>query len=119
MVRRVITLVAMIKRKEGLSAEEFERHWREQHGPLIASIPEVARHVVRYEQLPRAVAAGRYTGSAGFDGVTVMTFASMDEFEAFISEPAYERVRADEVTFLDLDGTVVVMASEGRTVIGE
>jgi uncharacterized protein (TIGR02118 family) len=113
----MVTLIAMLKRKAGLSHEEFEQHWRDRHGPLIASIPDVARHVGSYSQYPRAVAPGHFTGSSGFDGVTVMTFESLDAFEAFISEPSYAEVHEDERLFLDLDGMVVVMAGEQRVII--
>ena len=35
----MIKLVSMLKRKEGLTPEEFHRHWREVHGPLIGGMP--------------------------------------------------------------------------------
>ncbi len=55
----------------------------------------------------------------GFDGVTVMTFASPEAFNAFLAEPAYmEKVYADEESFLDREGLVWMMADEPRVVIG-
>ena len=47
----MIKLVCFLKRKDGLTREEFYDHWENRHGPLIAGTPELARHIVRYEQL--------------------------------------------------------------------
>mgnify|MGYP001069243619 CR=1 FL=1 len=47
----MIKLVCFLKRKEGLTHEEFVDHWKNRHGPLIAGTPSIARHVARYEQL--------------------------------------------------------------------
>ena len=65
---------------------------------------------------PACTRPGRFTGSRGFDGVAIVTFESMDDFEAMIADPAYEPVREDEQRFLDLDGTVIVVADEPRVV---
>ena len=114
----MIRLICMLRRKQGMTHEEFEHHWRTRHGPLIASIPAVRDRQVRYEQHPRLHAPGRFTGTSGFDGVAIVTFESMDDFEAMIADPAYEPVREDEQRFLDLDGTVIVVADEPRVVLG-
>lgn len=114
----MVTLLCFLKRKSGLSEDEFVRHWHDRHGPLIASTPEIARHIAAYEQYrPSAALPGMAT--EGFDGVTVMRFASPGDFQAFLAEPAYaEKVYADEEAFLDRDGLVWMMADEPRTVIG-
>jgi uncharacterized protein (TIGR02118 family) len=114
----MVTLMCFLKRKPGTSEEEFVRHWYDRHGPLIASTPEIARHVLRYEQFrPSADMPG--FSAEGFDGVTVMTFESADTFKAFLGEPSYaEKVYADEEAFLDRDGLVWMVADEPRVVIG-
>ena len=114
----LVTLLCFLKRKPGLSEEEFVRHWFEQHGPLIASTPDIAKHVSTYQQF-RPCKALPGMATEGFDGVTVMTFASPEAFNAFLAEPAYmEKVYADEESFLDRDGLVWMMADEPRVVIG-
>ncbi len=104
----------MLARKPGLSHDDFERHWRDVHGPLIASTPDVSRHVVAYEQHPRTHAPGRFTGASGFDGVAVMTFESHDAFDAFMAEPTYAPIREDERRFIDLERMVVLVVDEPR-----
>ena len=46
----MVKLVAFLKRREGMTRDEFYEHWEGTHGPLIRSTPELARHIVRYEQ---------------------------------------------------------------------
>ena len=113
----MVKLLCFLKRKEGLTSEEFHRHWRETHGPLIASRPNLARHIIRYEQ-HRRLTGGSVVGSPGYDGVAVQWFNSLDDFMAFVSEPEYsEHIYPDEEKFLDRAGLVWMMAEEPTLVI--
>jgi uncharacterized protein (TIGR02118 family) len=115
----VIRLTAMLRRNPALSAEEFDAHWREVHAGLIRSVPGIDRWVVRYEQHPRVPdRVGSWTGSEGFDGVTVQWFESLEAFEAMISDPEYRRiVGPDEQHLLDLANSVYLLTEEPRVVI--
>ena len=113
----MVKLFAMLRRREGMSFDEFVDHWRDNHGPLIAGHPDLARHVVRYEQHPRH-RPDAISGSDGYDGVAVQWFESIDEFVAFVSEPDYaEHVAPDERRFLDMDGLVYLITDEPTVVI--
>jgi hypothetical protein len=108
----MIKLVAFLKRKPGLSREDFYSHWFDVHGPLIASTPELARHIVRYEQLPLE------HGTDGYDGVTIQWMTSAASFEAFVAEPTYlELIYPDEERFLDRDALVWMVSAEPRVPI--
>jgi hypothetical protein len=48
----VIRLVYMLRRKPGLSLEEFHRVWRDEHGPLVA-FHQVRLGILRYTQSHR------------------------------------------------------------------
>ena len=74
----MVRLFAFLTRRSELSHEEFLDHWLNVHGPLIAGTPELARHIRRYEQHPRAE-AGPMSGSEHCDGVTVQHFDSADD----------------------------------------
>ena|SRR5437879_2995111 len=94
----MIELVAVLRRKPGMSPEEFHRHWRETHGPLV--VKALGRHFVGYEQHHRLVE--EYGHDDQWDGVAVQRFESRADFDAFLSDPAYaERVAPDEESFLD------------------
>lgn len=113
----MVKLFAFLRRREGMTFDDFVEHWRDRHGPLIAGHPELSRHVVRYEQHPRH-RAGALSGTAGFDGVAVQWFERMEDFAAFVSEPAYAAlVGPDEQRFLDLDGVVFLVTDDAHVVI--
>ena len=113
----MVKLTCLLKRKPGMSVEEFHRHWRDVHGPLIAGLPNLARHVVRYEQHPR-LEGSQAVGTAGFDGVAEQWFRSLDDFMAFVGEPDYARhVAPDEERFLDRAGLVWIISAAPRVVI--
>ena len=117
----MIRLTALLRRNPALSVEEFEKHWREVHGPLVASVPGISQWVVRYEQHPRAVAGpGQWTGTDGIDGVAMQWFRSVDDLMAMISGPEYRRlVGPDEVHLLDLENSVYLLSDEPRVVIDD
>src|SRR5438046_2490225 len=41
----VIKRVSLVRRKEGLPVEEFQRYWREVHGPLAIRVPGLRRYI--------------------------------------------------------------------------
>lgn len=113
----MVKLFAVLRRNPQLSVDEFVTHWREVHGPLIASEPTLARHIVRYEQHVRHH-PGQLSGSEGIDGVAVQWFDSIDDFVGFISEPKYaELIAPDEGRFLDTDRLEFVITEEPTVVI--
>lgn len=110
----MVKLVCFLKRKEGMTPEEFYDHWENRHGPLIANTPELARHIVRYEQLRRTSAAD-WMGTEGYDGITLQWMESAASFEAFIAEPKYaELIAPDEQHFLDTSALVWMITDEPR-----
>lgn len=117
----MIRLTAMLRRNPALSAEEFQAHWRDVHAGLIRAVPGIGDRVVRYEQHPRLPGgAGRWTGTEGFDGVTMQWFRSFDDFDAMIGDPRYqEAVGPDERRLLDLAGGVYLLTEEPRVILGD
>lgn len=112
----MIRLTAMLVRNPGLTHDEFLRHWHDVHGPLIRDTPELAQHLVRYEQHP--LTDDRGAGVGGFDGVAVQWLESIDDLFAFIAEPAYtEKLAPDERHLLDMDQIKVTFTEEPVVVI--
>jgi hypothetical protein len=110
-------MFALLRRKPGLTHEEFVAHWRDHHGPLIRDTPELARHIVRYEQHPRH-RDDALSGTDGVDGVAVQWFHSIDDFLGFISEPGYpELIAPDELRFIDMDRIEFIITDEPNVVI--
>ena len=112
----MIRLTAMLVRNPALTHAEFLRHWHGVHGPLIRDTPELARHLIRYEQHP--LTDDRGAGVGGYDGVAVQWRESMQALFDFISEPAYaERLAPDEQRLRDMDRIQVTFTEEPVVVI--
>lgn len=105
--------IALLKRKPGLSPEEFRRHYEEVHAPLIRKLaPSIGKYVRNYviaRPFPPA------SGETEFDCVTEQWFENMEGFQEMIDAMAGEAgraIRADERTFLDRGRTVYVLVEE-------
>ena len=110
----VIKLICVVKRKPGMSPEEFHRYWREVHGPLIASTRS-GSHVVRYEQNPRPLSSYA-SDPGGYDGVTIQWFESEASFRASLAEDDYRLIDEDLPKFLDVP-SLVFLLTEGEHVV--
>jgi uncharacterized protein (TIGR02118 family) len=113
----MVKLFAFLRRREGMTYDEFVTHWRDHHGPLIRDTPELARHIVRYEQ-HRRHESGPWSGTDDLDGVAVQWFTSLDDFKAFVADPQYAALIApDEQRFLDTSKVEFVVCEEPTVVI--
>jgi uncharacterized protein (TIGR02118 family) len=105
------SLVVCIRRKPGMTPEEYSNHWRDIHAPLISNCPNFTRHLMSYTQYHMADAgsavAQLFGISTDFDGVAVLTFNRADDLTQAFAEPQYtEQIRPDEFNFVDLDNSV-------------
>jgi uncharacterized protein (TIGR02118 family) len=113
----MVKLFAFLRRRTDLGYDEFLSHWRDRHGPLIRDTPELARHILRYEQHARH-AVGPWSGNEDLDGVAVQWFEDLDAFKAFLADPSYaELIAPDERRFLDVDRVEFVICEEPTVVI--
>ena len=105
----MVKLFFFLKRRPGMTTAEFHDHWKERHGPLVANSAAVRRYTVRYEQ-NHAGANDSNLPDLGFDGVSVMWFRSIDDFDAMRADPEYRDVVVqDGETFCDASETRVMM----------
>lgn len=115
----VIKLICMVKRRPGMSIEDFHTHWRTVHSPLNCGTPSIARHFVRYERNHRNRQDYERDGASDFDGTAVEWYPSVQAFYDMLAEPAYRDVIApDEKDFLDRDHLVWLLTANEETIIG-
>jgi uncharacterized protein (TIGR02118 family) len=88
--------VEFVTRRPDMEIGEFQRYWREVHGPLGASIPMVRRYVQSHTRRA-AYERGR---APAYDGVAITWFDDTKAMRASAATPEYARVRADEPNFL-------------------
>ena len=109
-----VKLCAAAFGREGLTREEAQRYWRDEHPRVIRSVPEFMGHVRRYVQNHPRAHAGETIGTLlPYDLALEMFFDSVEEMQAAFTEPAYlTTVRADEARFARVDGTLALVTSE-------
>ena len=109
----MVKLIVCARRKPGMTHKEFARYWRENHGPLVRSVPEFIRHVRKYVQCHMVSNAAPLGASSDFDGVAELWFDRVAELNEAFSEPRYlEVIRPDELKFADLANCVSFVTEE-------
>lgn len=95
----MLTRVGAAARRAGLTVEQFQRHWRDRHGPTAGAIPNLRRYVQHHA----VVLDGRpVLPYPGFDACSELDFdslAAMDD--GFAQAAAGGELRADEDRFVD------------------
>jgi uncharacterized protein (TIGR02118 family) len=92
----MLKIVTLMKRRGGLSVEDFQKHLRDTHGPLAAKGPGLRRYVQSC-----ALPQGYGKGELVFDAVEEMCFDSREAYEHYLGSAECAVARADESRFLD------------------
>jgi uncharacterized protein (TIGR02118 family) len=85
-----------VTRRPDLSVAEFQRYWREVHGPLAVKI-DVLRHYVQSHALASEYADG---ATPVWEGSAITWFDDLDAMRVSGSSAELARTRADEKNFL-------------------
>lgn len=110
-------LLCLLKRKAGMSAEEFRAYYEANHVPLISRLlPFFTAYERNYRDAGHDFApahvANQFTGP-DFDVVTEISFASREDYQRMLdalADPAIgEPIRCDEENFLDRDSLALYM----------
>ena len=108
----------LLKRLPGTSKAQMLAHWQHVHAPLVAGMEAFWRYTSRYVQNHALDAEPPYVVENPYDGV-VETWQRErpDPTTIFADEPVYrDRVRPDELKFLDIAGCVA-MLTRSHTII--
>jgi uncharacterized protein (TIGR02118 family) len=115
----LITL-GFYKRKPGLTREQFSKHWREVHGPLIANDPILSKYLKRYVQHHCVPSSGwANVGELEYDGFSESWFESLESRKEMHALPYFQsEMIADEHKFLDMNATRILMFDNQVVQIG-
>lgn len=107
----MIKIMFCLRRKPGMTLEEFQRHWHEVHAPLVRRHQRVLR-IVRYVQVHSDLGAlteklqGFRNSPVPFDGVAEIWYESREALETLGRDPAARaasrELLEDEKRFVDL-----------------
>lgn len=118
----MIRLVFLLRRKPGTSLVEFQRYWREDHGPLVASV-QMKIGALRYVQShtiddPMNAAAAQARGGMEpiYDGVAELWWESEKALGEALATEAGRKAGAllldDEKKFIDLPNSPLYLNYE-------
>ena len=123
----MVKLSFVLRRKAGLTREEFQRYWREVHAPLVASHARALgiRRYVQTHTLDAPANAALRTSRGGpeeYDGVAELWWDSLEALQAATaSEAGIAAGRAlleDERRFIDLTQSPLWLAEENVVIDG-
>ncbi len=104
----MVKLIYVMTRKEGLSVEEFQTHWRETHAPIAAAIPGVRRYV-QCHTLPELYGSDL---NPSYDGAAELWFDDLAAMrKAFVTEET-ATARKDELKFIDHSKSFMIVTEE-------
>lgn len=114
----MIKLTILLRRRAGLSHEQFVEYHRDQHAPLFMSTPVVQDNVRRYVQQHTVDVGLDGLPPTTIDGITELWFDDIASMAVVFGDATYlEVIRPDEGRFLDLPGCEFVLSEE--TVVAE
>lgn len=103
----MIKIVSVLKRKPGLSVEDFQRYWRNNHAPIVSRLPGLRRYVQSHTLL-----GGYRRGQPAADGLAELWFDDSAALRALQGGPALAAVLADEPNFVNLRDFIQVYSEE-------
>ncbi len=121
----MIKITFCLRRKEGMTLDEFQAYWRETHAPLVRERAEALR-IRRYVQLHTRLnevtkAIGTARGAPEpFDGVAELWFDSLEDLQAAGATPdgraAAKDLFEDEQNFIDFANSPIWVGEEYEVV---
>ena len=107
----MMKLVYCIRRKQGLSPDEFRRYWAEVHGPIGARIPGLRKLVQSH-----AIRVSGDDRPSDFDGMAELWFDDVAALVRARQSPEWQASTADEAHFVDPRGCASFVSEERQIV---
>lgn len=108
-----VKFVVFVKRRPGMTREEFVDYHRNSHAKTFMADPTMRRLCRKYVQSHPVPPGIEGIPESSFDGIAEVWFDSLDDLrEAFSSATYLANIRTDEVKFMDLDHSVDLVTEE-------
>ena len=110
----MIKLIILMKRREGLTHEEFIKYWKEEHGPLaMKTYPRIKKYVQNY-------GVKMNDKEPPYDGVVELWYDSYEDWKKgaddYNTTEAGKAFKEDEKKLLDRSKTVYIMVEENQII---
>jgi len=109
-----IKQVVLLKRKPGMSPQDFQDYWLNKHAPLVGNPPGL----IRYTQSHARLSGYRDGREPPWDGIGTMLFASMEAMQEARKVPGQDAVKADAANFADTGKIVSFLTREHVMIAG-
>ena len=105
---RAVKNMEFVRHRADLSILDFQKHWREVHGPMASAISVVERYVQSH------VRGSAYESGINppYDGVAITWFRNMGDMRVSAESPEYRSIREDEPNFLSPGRLPFIITSE-------
>ena len=107
----MVKVLTFIKRKPGMSVEDFQQYWLTRHPAVVTRLPGVRRYVQSH-----ALPSSYRKGEPPWDGIAEVWADDTDALRAMTRSAANADVQADEAQFIDR-GTMGLIVTEDHAVI--
>jgi uncharacterized protein (TIGR02118 family) len=97
----MIKRVSLVRRRPGMSFEEFRRYWLNEHATLSSQIPTLERYVINvvdHERCP----------DAEWDGFSELWFASEEALKRGYEGALADSIRVDDANFIGAASVLIV-----------
>jgi uncharacterized protein (TIGR02118 family) len=95
----VIKSIGLLTRKDGLTHEDFIKHWLEVHAPLAHAVPGVRRYVQSHIIAERT-RLDIPTTDVAIDGIAELWYDDRAAMERATASPEAKRLHADGALFI-------------------
>jgi uncharacterized protein (TIGR02118 family) len=106
----MVSVIAIIKRKPGMTVEAFQEHWRTAHAEVVKRLPGLRRYVQSH-----TIPSGYGKGDPVWDGIAELAFDSTDALRALAGTAENAAVQQDEARFIDR-ATMTTLVTEAHVI---
>lgn len=109
----MIKSISLLTRKEGLTHEQFVKHWYEVHGPLARAVPGLRRyvqsHIVEERKRPDIP-----TTEVAIDGIAELWYDDRDAMARAVATPQARALFDDGALFI---GRIKTFTVEEKVIV--
>ncbi len=103
----MIKVCELVQRRPGMTVEEFQVHWRDVHGPIVAAIPGLRRYVQSHPLL-----GGYRRGPLPYDGLAELWFDDKEALRSIATTDAFAAAKVDEPNFIDTASLIELVVDD-------
>jgi uncharacterized protein (TIGR02118 family) len=103
----MIKVLALLTRKDGITHDEFVRHWLEIHAPLAHAVPGIRRYVQSHIAGTRSRPDIQDT-DVEVDGIAELWYDDLEAFQRAAATPEMKRLTDDGALFIGRIKTYVI-----------